>query len=137
MKTQSETNVLYSSVIGFLPLRLYVLINGTSDYMINNFECDGESLNIERYDEYNTGAGIYSERVYFKKTHQYGFILSIKDINNFSQEQIVHETNHLTKAIWKCLNEDEVGYEADAYLQQFLFHTIDKNLKDYRNKYSI
>jgi hypothetical protein len=107
------------------PIKLWIIdCLDTKIIKLEFEEFDGSQLNYSLHD--HAVCLSYNQMIVRKRTGKYGFLVTIKEINDLTIPQMAHEATHIARFMWDYLGEVNTGIEADAYLVGWIAGCIEK-----------
>ena len=125
MKKKSLIHVFEN---GIYPIRIYVVINPTDDFIKENF-LNNDNSEIELEDNSYTMAFVHGYVVIFKSDGNIGVLVSIIN-KNIKVDVIAHEATHVANLIWDWIGENGPSEEANAYLVGYAAKCINNAIKN-------
>ena len=125
MKKKSLIHVFEN---GIYPIKIYVVINPTDDFIKENF-LNNDNSEIKLEDNYYTMAFVHGNVVILKSDGKFGVLVSIIN-KNIKVDVIAHEAVHVANMIWDWIGENEPSEEANAYLVGYAAKCINNAIKN-------
>lgn len=113
---------------GIYPIKIYVVINPTDDFIKENF-LNNDDSEIKLDCNYYTMAFVHGNVVFLKSDGKIGILVSIIN-KNIKVDAIAHEATHVANMIWDWIGENEPSDEANAYLVGYAAKCINNAIKN-------
>ena len=125
MKKKSLIHVFEN---GIYPIKIYVVINPTDDFIKENF-LNNDNSEIILEDNSYTMAFVHGSVVVLKSDGKLGVLVSIIN-KKIKVDVIAHEASHVANMIWDWIGENEPSEEANAYLVGYAAKCIYNAIKN-------
>ena len=125
MKKKSLIHVFEN---GIYPIKIYVVINPTDDFIKENF-LNNDDSEIKLDCNYYTMAFVHGNVVFLKSDGKLGILVSIIN-KNIKVDAMAHEATHVANMIWDWIGENEPSEEANAYLVGYAAKCINNAIKN-------
>lgn len=113
---------------GIYPIKIYVVINPTNDFIKENF-LNNDDSEIKLDCNYYTMALVHGNVVFLKSDGKIGILVSIIN-KNIKVDAMAHEATHVANMIWDWIGENEPSEEANAYLVGYAAKCINNAIKN-------
>ena len=113
---------------GIYPIKIYVVINPTDDFIKENF-LNNDNSEIKLEDNYYTMAFVHGNVVILKSDGKFGVLVSIIN-KNIEVDVIANGATHVSNLIWDWIGENEPSEEANAYLVGYAAKCINNAIKN-------